>query len=80
MDLLEGKYNLANQNLPHASVSSVQVLENHQPIRILDSLVPTDRASLNIKLKNNITVTGSGRAGMGTSPLLWDAGIYPHAI
>ena len=77
MDLLEGKYNLANQNLPHQSVSSVQVLENHQPIRILDSLVATDRASLNIKLKNNITLTGSGRAGVGAAPLLWDAGITP---
>jgi hypothetical protein len=77
MDLLEGKYNLANQNLPHASVSSVQVLENHQPIRILDSLVPTDRASLNIKLKSNITATGSGRAGMGAAPFLWDAGVTP---
>ena len=77
MDLLEGKYNLANQNLPHQSVSSVQVLENHQPIRILDSLVATDRASLNIKLKNNITLTGSGRAGLGAAPLLWDAGITP---
>lgn len=77
MDLLEGKYNLANQNLPHVSVSSVQILENHQPIRILDSLVPTDRASLNIKLKSNITVTGSGRAGIGAAPILWDAGITP---
>lgn len=77
MDLLEGKYNLANQNLPHLSVTSVQILENHQPIRILDSLVPTDRASLNIKLKNNITLTGSGRAGVGAAPLLWDAGITP---
>ena len=77
MDLLEGKYNLANQNLPHQSVTSVQILENHQPIRILDSLVATDRASLNIKLKNNITLTGSGRAGLGAEPLLWDAGITP---
>jgi hypothetical protein len=77
MDLLEGRYNLANQNLPHASVNSVQILENHQPIRVLDSLVPTDRASLNIKLKNNITVTGSGRAGIGASPLLWDAAATP---
>ncbi len=77
MDLLEGKYNLANQNLPHQSVSSVQILENHQPIRILDSLVATDRASLNIKLKNNITLTGSGRAGLGAATLLWDAGVTP---
>lgn len=77
MDLLEGKYNLANQNLPHLSVSAVQILENHQPIRILDSLVPTDRASLNIKLKSNISTTGSGRAGVGATPFLWDAGITP---
>lgn len=77
LDLLEGKYNLANQNLPHASVSSVQILENHQPIRVLDSLLPTDRASLNIKLKNNITVTGSGRAAIGAAPTLWDVAVTP---
>ena len=39
LDLLEGKYNLANKNLPHKEVTKVQVLENHQPIKVLDSLV-----------------------------------------
>jgi hypothetical protein len=30
LDLLEGKYNLANDNLPYQEVSQVQILENHQ--------------------------------------------------
>jgi hypothetical protein len=77
MDLLEGKYNLANNNLPHQSVTSVQVIENHQPIRVLDSLVSSDRASINIKLKNNITVTGTAKLGLGLSPLLWTANLTP---
>lgn len=77
LDLLEGRYNLANNNLPVNSVSRVQVLENHQPIKLLDSLVYSDKAALNIKLKNNITVTGTGKLGTGFSPLLWDVNLTP---
>ncbi|AUC16808.1 hypothetical protein BTO06_17395 [Tenacibaculum sp. SZ-18] len=77
LDLLEGKYNLANENLPANVVSKVQILENHQPIKLLDSLVYSDKTSLNIKLKNNITLTGTSRIGFGTSPFLWDVNITP---
>jgi hypothetical protein len=77
LDLLEGKYNLANNNLPASSVSKVQILENHQPIKLLDSLVFSDKASLNIKLKKNITVTGNSKLGIGISPFLWDVNITP---
>jgi hypothetical protein len=77
LDLLEGKYAIANDNLPYSSVSTVQVLENHQPLRILQDIVPTDKASLNIKLKKNITTTGTAKAGFGFSPLLWDVNITP---
>jgi hypothetical protein len=52
LDLLEGKYNLANDNLPYQEVSQVQILENHQPIKTLDSLQFSDRSALNIKLKH----------------------------
>jgi hypothetical protein len=54
LDLLEGKYNLANDNLPYQEVSQVQILENHQPIKTLDSLQFSDRTALNIKLKTPI--------------------------
>ncbi|MFV8379753.1 carboxypeptidase regulatory-like domain-containing protein [Flavobacterium sp. LB3R33] len=77
LDLLEGKYNLANDNLPYQEVSQVQILENHQPIKTLDSLQFSDRTALNIKLKNSYTFTGQARIGTGFSPLLWDANITP---
>lgn len=77
LDLLEGRYNLANKNLPYAEVSSVQILENHQPIKVLDSLVFSDRAALNIKLKNNYSVTGQAAIGAGFSPTLWNANLTP---
>jgi len=77
LDLLEGKYNLANENLPHNEVSTVQILENHQPVKILDSLQFSDNAALNIKLKNDYTFTGQAEVGSGFSPLLWDVNITP---
>jgi hypothetical protein len=77
LDLLEGKYNLANKNLPYKTVSKVQILENHQPIRMLDSLVYSDQAAINIKLKNSYTFTGQAEIGSGLSPLLWDTNITP---
>jgi hypothetical protein len=77
LDLLEGKYNLANSNLPHKEVVKVQVLENHQPIRLLDSLVYSDQAAINIKLKNSYTFTGQAELGFGFSPVLWDVNITP---
>ncbi|QTE21421.1 carboxypeptidase-like regulatory domain-containing protein [Polaribacter cellanae] len=77
LDLLEGKYNLANKNLPYKTVSKVQVLENHQPIKMLDSLVYSDQAAINIKLKKSYTFTGQADIGSGLSPLLWDANITP---
>lgn len=77
LDLLEGKYNLANNNLPAESVASVQVLENHEPIKLLRNVTATDKASLNIKLKRNITLTGKAQLGAGLTPLLWNANVTP---
>lgn len=77
LDLLEGRYNLANNNLPAGAVTDVQILENHQPIRIYDSLVFSNKTSLNIKLNKNVTLTGSGKLGGGLSPGLWEANFSP---
>ena len=77
MDLLEGRYSLANENLNADAVSKVQVLENHQPIKLLDSLVFSENTSLNIKLKKDVTWSGTAELGAGFSPLLWDVNITP---
>lgn len=76
LDLMEGRYGIINNNLPADAVRNVQIVENNQPIKILDSLVFSDRASLNIELKK-LTSTGSGKAGIGAGPALWLGNLTP---
>ncbi len=76
LDLLEGRYNLANKNLPADAVRKVQVIENDQPIKILKSKVFSEKTSINIQLKK-FTTTGSAQAGIGLSPALWNANVTP---
>ncbi len=77
LDLLGGKYKLANDNLPYEEVSRVEVLENHQPVKILDSLIYSDQAAINIKLKKKYTFTGQAWCGAGFSPLLREINFTP---
>lgn len=77
LDMLEGRYGLANNNLSADDVDEVQILENHQPVKVLDSLVFSERTSLNIKLKNEITYSGSATVGAGFTPLLRQVNITP---
>src|SRR5699024_5728851 len=67
LDLMEGRYGMINKNLPADAVKDVQVVENDQPIKILDSLVFSDQASLNLKLKK-FTTSGTVKVGLGASP------------
>lgn len=76
LDMMGGRYGLINQNLPADAVLKVQILENHQPIKMLDKLVFSNRATLNLQLKK-FTTTGTGKIGLGATPVLWDANITP---
>ncbi|MDR0844428.1 MAG: TonB-dependent receptor [Tannerella sp.] len=73
MDVAGGKYNQITNNLDAKAVETVQLLENHQPIRMLQRKVKTENIALNLKLKPEfrskwmVTVRG----GLGASPLLW---------
>ena len=58
------------------AVGKVQIIENDQPIKILDSLIFSDRASLNIQLKK-FTTTGTGKIGVGFTPFLRDINVTP---
>ena len=77
LDLMSGRYGVISKNLPHGTVSTVEILENHQPIRILEERVYTQQASLNLKLKRDITTTGTAKLGAGVKPFLWDVNITP---
>lgn len=72
LDMLEGRYSLATRNISADRITSVQVYENHQPVRLLKGIDFSDRAALNIKLKNNAMTLPSGYAlaGGGYHPRL----------
>jgi len=77
LDLMEGRYGVVSRNLPHGSVSVVEIMENHQPIRILEDRVGSHQASINIKLKKGVAATGTAKLGAGYAPLLWDVNLTP---
>ncbi|MDR1653930.1 MAG: hypothetical protein LBS01_09875 [Prevotellaceae bacterium] len=74
MDLLQGRYGIATNNIRAKDVSTVQVLENHQPIKAMDSVRISNKAAINLKLKEDAKGTLSilAQAGAGVSPFLWN--------
>jgi len=73
MDLLQGRYGIAVNNIPARDVATVQVLENHQPIKALKDRVFSDQAAINLKLKNKGVLTINALAGAGYEPLMWQS-------
>lgn len=53
MDLLQGRYGIATNNINAQDVATVQVLENHQPVKMLQGKTLTDDVAINLKLKNS---------------------------
>lgn len=77
LDLMGGQYGMISNNLSPDDVESVEILENHQPLKVLDSLVPSEQAAINLKLKKKVTLTGNMKAGGGAAPGLWYAKLTP---
>lgn len=76
-DLMEGGYGTVNNALPIESIAKVDVMENHQPVKILQDKVPSDAAAINVKLKSSVTMTGRGEVGAGFNPFLWNVKLTP---
>ena len=51
MDVLQGRYNIATDGLKAEDVATVQVLENHEHMKVLQDQVPPESAAINLKLK-----------------------------
>jgi hypothetical protein len=74
LSMLEGRYSIANRNIPFDLVEKVQLLQNHQPVHVLDSLLKTSDPALNIQLKKNAgnRLLGNLKLGIGLSPALYE--------
>lgn len=66
MDLLGGKYAQATENLSADKVKKVQVLNNHQPVKMLRNTSFSDQAALNIVLADDAKEVWQGSVDVGT--------------
>ncbi|MDE1192248.1 MAG: hypothetical protein PW786_08930 [Arachidicoccus sp.] len=75
LDLLDKKYGIATNSITAKDVQDVQVLENHQPIKVLKDKVFSDNAAINLKLKDAAKSKwlGTGDIETGGTPFLWKA-------
>lgn len=75
LDLLGGRYNIATNGLPASYVSAVEILNNHQDIKI-DRKIFNDNVAINIRLKPKAKFSPTGtyeaKAGVGRR-FLWEA-------
>ena len=53
MDLLQGRYGIATNNINASDVATVEVLQNHQSIKALQGKVLTDDVAINLKLRDS---------------------------
>lgn len=85
-DLLGGKYGIATNGISHEDVGAVEVMENHQPMQVLSGISFSDKAAINLRLKNKAKATWSfhGDAGGGYSwqpdGAIWDGEVFAMAV
>lgn len=59
LDLMGGKYGIANKNIEHRKIKEVEVLRNHQPKAVLRETVFSDRAAINLVLEDEVKGTST---------------------
>lgn len=85
-DLLGGKYGVATNGINHDDVGAVEVMEHHQPMQVLTGISFSDKAAINLKLKNKAKATwsfhGDGGAGWSWQPegIVWDGELFAMAV
>ena len=81
-DFIGGQYGLATNNISHKDVASVEVMENHQPVKALEGIEFPEEAGINLKLKEDARSrwVGVAQAATGVQPLLYDGSLYTMRI
>jgi hypothetical protein len=81
-DFVNDRYGVATNNISPDDVASVEIMENHQPVKVLEGLEFSQQAGLNIKLKEAARARWIGilNGGMGAEPLLYDASLFAMRI
>ncbi|MDE6860029.1 MAG: carboxypeptidase-like regulatory domain-containing protein [Duncaniella sp.] len=81
-DFIGGQYGLATNNISHKDVASVEVMENHQPVKALEGIEFPEEAGINLKLKEDARSrwVGVAQAAAGVQPFLYNGSLYTMRI
>lgn len=73
-DIMGSRYSMAVNSIKHSDVGRVEVLENHQSIKLFEDLIRSNEVALNLRLKNKAKDKwiGALQAGVGASPARWN--------
>ena len=77
-DFIGGQYGLATNNISHKDVKSVEIMENHQPVKALEGIEFPEEAGINLKLKDDARSrwVGVAQAATGVQPFLYDGSLF----
>jgi len=64
-NLLDDKYSIAANSIPQGAVSQVQVIQNNQPIKVLQNKVLSDDIALNLEIKKGAKLHLMGQESIG---------------
>jgi hypothetical protein len=64
-NLLDDKYNVATSSIPNGVVDKVQVIENHQPIKMLKDKVVSEDVAINLSIKKDAKLQLVGQETLG---------------
>lgn len=64
-NLLDDKYSIATNSIPQTAVSQVQVIQNDQPVKILQNKVFTEDVALNLQIKKGARLHLMGQESIG---------------
>lgn len=64
-NLLDDKYNIATNTIPQGVVDEVQVIDNHQPIKVLKNKVASNEVALNLTFKDKAKLHLVGQETIG---------------
>lgn len=77
-DLMDGKYAIAPKVIRKEDIASVDVIRNHQPIKVLKDKVLTDNTAINLVLKNENDIKVSTQVATGAGiPQQYDLSVTP---
>ncbi|MDE7409443.1 MAG: carboxypeptidase-like regulatory domain-containing protein [Muribaculaceae bacterium] len=77
-DFIGGQYGLATNNISHKDVKSVEIMENHQPVKALEGIEFPEEAGINLKLKEDARSrwVGVSQVATGIQPFLYDGSLF----